>query len=71
MEGAGRYKEAVDVWQEWMTRLGFAEVAQAVGRGYASDGYPGALRVWAEAGEAGAKQRNVSCTDGICVWSSG
>lgn len=58
---AGRYKEAINVWQEWMTRLGYTEVAQAIGKGYARDGYSGALREWAKAGEAAAKQRNVSC----------
>jgi TolB-like protein/DNA-binding winged helix-turn-helix (wHTH) protein/tetratricopeptide (TPR) repeat protein len=65
---ASRYKEATDVWQEWMTRLGYAEVAQAVGRGYARDGYPGALRQWAKAGEAAAKQRNVSCIMMVYVY---
>jgi hypothetical protein len=67
-EAAGRYKEATDVWQEWMTRLGYAEVAQAVGRGYARDGYPGAIREWAKAGESAAKQRNVSCIMMVYVY---
>lgn len=65
---AGRFKEATDVWQEWMTRLGYADVAQAVGRGYARDGYSGALRAWAMAGEAAAKQRNVSCIMMVYVY---
>ena len=65
---AGRFKEATDGWRDWMTRLGYAEVAQAMERGYAKDGYPGALRVWAMAGEAAAKQRNVSCTMMVYVY---
>ena len=65
---AGRSKEATDVWREWMTRLGYTEVAQAMERGYAKDGYPGALRVWAMAAEAAAKQRNVSCIMMVYVY---
>jgi len=57
---AGRDKEAVDVWQEWMRKMGYTEVAQALGRGYARDGYPGAMREWAKAGESAAKQRYVA-----------
>ena len=56
---AGRLKEANDVWQDWMMRLGYTDVAHAMGRAYAKDGYPGAMREWAKAGEAGAKQRYV------------
>jgi len=67
---AGRYKEATDVWQKWMTRLGYGQVAQEVGRAYMRDGYSGALRVWAEAGEAAAKQRNVSCTMMVYVYGA-
>jgi hypothetical protein len=31
---AGSYKEASEVWQEMMARLGYADAAQAIGRGY-------------------------------------
>jgi tetratricopeptide (TPR) repeat protein len=56
---AGRLKEANDVWQDWMRRLGYTDVAHAMGRAYAKNGFPGALREWAKAGEAGAKERYV------------
>ncbi len=56
---AGRYKEASDVWQEMMARLGYTDAAQAIGRGYAKNGFPGALQEWAKTGEAAAKQRYV------------
>jgi TolB-like protein/DNA-binding winged helix-turn-helix (wHTH) protein len=57
---AGRYKEASDVWHDWMARLGYTEVAQAISRGYEKEGYEGAIREWAKAGEAAAKHRNVA-----------
>jgi tetratricopeptide (TPR) repeat protein len=57
---AGRLKEANEVWQDWMKYLGYADVAHAMGRAYAKDGYPGAIREWAKAGEAAAKQRHVA-----------
>jgi len=56
---AGRYKEASAKWEEMMARLGYTDVAQAIGRGYTKDGYHGALREWARTGEAVAKQRYV------------
>lgn len=58
---AGRFKEATNVWEEWMTQLGYKEVAQGMERGYARDGYPGALRALAMAAEAAAKERNIPC----------
>jgi TolB-like protein/DNA-binding winged helix-turn-helix (wHTH) protein/tetratricopeptide (TPR) repeat protein len=56
---AGRDKKAVEVWQEWMRQMGYTEVAQALGRGYAREGYAGAMREWAKAGESVAKERYV------------
>jgi len=56
---AGRDKEAVDVWQEWMRQMGYIEVAEALGRSYAKEGYAGAMREWAKAGESVAKKRYV------------
>ncbi len=56
---ASRYKEATDVWQDLEIRLGYLESAEAIGRGFAKNGYPGALREWAKACEARAKQRYV------------
>jgi TolB-like protein/DNA-binding winged helix-turn-helix (wHTH) protein len=56
---AGRLKDANDVWQGWMMRLGYTELAHAMDREYAKHGYPGALREWAKAGEVAAKQRYV------------
>jgi TolB-like protein/DNA-binding winged helix-turn-helix (wHTH) protein len=56
---AGRDKEAVDVWQEWMRKMGYTEVARALGRGYTKEGYAGAMREWAKAGESVAKDRYV------------
>jgi TolB-like protein/DNA-binding winged helix-turn-helix (wHTH) protein len=58
---AGRLKESTNVWREWMIHLGYAEVAQAMERGYARDGYPGAVRAVAKAAEAAADQRNIPC----------
>ena len=56
---AGRYKEASGEWQDMMARLGYTDVARAIGRGYTKDGYRGALQEWARAGEAAAKQRYI------------
>jgi TolB-like protein/DNA-binding winged helix-turn-helix (wHTH) protein len=57
---AGRDKEAVDVWQEWMRKKGYLEAAQAIGRGYATGGYAGAMREWAKARESVANKRYVA-----------
>jgi TolB-like protein/DNA-binding winged helix-turn-helix (wHTH) protein len=57
---AGRLKEASEVWQDWMKYLGYADVAHAMGRASAKDGYPGAIREWARAAEGAAKQRHVA-----------
>jgi len=56
---AGSYKEASGEWQDMMARLGYTDVARAIGRGYTKDGYRGALQEWARAGEAAAKQRYI------------
>jgi hypothetical protein len=56
---AGKYKEASGEWQDMMARLGYTDVARAIGRGYTKDGYRGALQEWARAGEAAAKQRYI------------
>jgi TolB-like protein/DNA-binding winged helix-turn-helix (wHTH) protein len=56
---AGRLKEANEVWQDWMISLGYTDLAHSMSRAYEKDGYPGAMREWAKAGEAVAKQRHV------------
>jgi len=55
----GRLKEANEVWQDWMISLGYTDLAHSMSRAYEKDGYPGAMREWATAGEAVAKQRHV------------
>ena len=55
----GRLKEANEVWQDWMISLGYTDLAHSMSRAYEKDGYPGAMREWAKAGEAVAKQRHV------------
>jgi hypothetical protein len=56
---AGRLKEANEVWQDWMTQLGYRDVARKMSRAYAKHGYRGAIRELAKAGELAAKQRYV------------
>ena len=55
----GRLEEANEVWQDWMISLGYTDLAHSMSRSYEKDGYPGAMREWAKAGEAVAKQRHV------------
>jgi len=55
----GRLKEANEVWQDWMISLGYTDLAHSMSRAYEKDDYPGAMREWAKAGEAVAKQRHV------------
>jgi len=44
---AHMYKEAVDEWEEAMTGFGYDELAEDLRRGYAANGFKGAIREWA------------------------
>ena len=41
------YKEAVEEWEEAMTGFGYDDLAEGLRRGYAADGFQGAVRQWA------------------------
>jgi TolB-like protein/DNA-binding winged helix-turn-helix (wHTH) protein len=46
---AGMHDAAIHEWEEAMAGFGFQDQAEAIHRGYARNGFPGAIREWAAA----------------------
>ncbi|HLZ40123.1 MAG TPA: hypothetical protein VKQ11_04135 [Candidatus Sulfotelmatobacter sp.] len=48
-ERAGKYEEAINEWHEALVEFGLDSQAEALGRGYAADGFRGGIREWVAA----------------------